>query len=178
MSLHLNLEFWTSNPLNSEDEDAKSAVEVVPSIGLTLKAIAIAQFEAAISPLSQEVSKLPTGRVSAGMLLQALNSFMRPLTHYLFSCLMTLPFVKLLGMLDNIIVETGGLKMPLRRVAVVSVIDSRTLSITPYDPKVMKNIPYPNLCFLSYIVANCPFSLLSPQICQWLNNLVNNSYSL
>lgn len=93
----------------TKDEDAKTAVEVVPSIGLTLKAIAIAQFEAAISPLSQEVSKLPTGRVSAGML-------------------------------DNIIVETGGLKMPLRRVAVVSVIDSRTLSITPYDPKSLKEV--------------------------------------
>lgn len=43
-------------------------------------------------------------------------------------------------MLDNIIVETGGLKMPLRRVAVVSVIDSRTLSITPYDPKSLKEV--------------------------------------
>lgn len=40
-------------------------------------------------------------------------------------------------MLDHIIVETGGVKMPLGRIAVVSVLDSKTLSVTPYDPNVI-----------------------------------------
>lgn len=40
-------------------------------------------------------------------------------------------------MLDHIIVETQGVKMPLSRLAVVSVLDPKTLSITPYDPDVM-----------------------------------------
>ncbi|KAL3526163.1 hypothetical protein ACH5RR_014535 [Cinchona calisaya] len=44
------------------------------------------------------------------------------------------------GMLDHIIVETGGVKMPLNRMAVVSVIDSKTLSITPYDPNTLKEL--------------------------------------
>ena len=39
-------------------------------------------------------------------------------------------------MLDHIIVETGGVKMPLSRLAIISVIDSKTLSVTPYDPDV------------------------------------------
>nr|KYP36222.1 Ribosome-recycling factor [Cajanus cajan] len=37
------------------------------------------------------------------------------------------------GMLDHIIVETSGLKMPF---AVVSVLDPKTLSVNPYDPEV------------------------------------------
>lgn len=41
------------------------------------------------------------------------------------------------GMLDHIIVETGGVKMPLNHLAVVSVLDSKTLSINPYDPNVL-----------------------------------------
>ncbi|GFY84629.1 ribosome recycling factor [Actinidia rufa] len=44
------------------------------------------------------------------------------------------------GMLDHIIVETGGVKMPLSRLAVVSVIDSKTLSVTPYDPDALKEL--------------------------------------
>lgn len=44
------------------------------------------------------------------------------------------------GMLDHIIVETGGVKMPLNRLAVVSVIDSKTLSVTPYDPNTLKEL--------------------------------------
>lgn len=44
------------------------------------------------------------------------------------------------GMLDHIIVETGGLRMPLNRMAVVSVIDSKTLSVTPYDPNALKEL--------------------------------------
>lgn len=41
-------------------------------------------------------------------------------------------------MLDHIIVEAGGVKMPLNRVAVVSAVDAHTLSVTPYDPSVTK----------------------------------------
>ncbi|KAK2969817.1 hypothetical protein RJ640_028097 [Escallonia rubra] len=44
------------------------------------------------------------------------------------------------GMLDHIIVETSGVKMPLSRIAVVSVLDSKTLSITPYDPNAVKEL--------------------------------------
>lgn len=41
------------------------------------------------------------------------------------------------GMLDHIIVEASGLKLPLSQIAVVSVMDSKTLSINPFDPNVM-----------------------------------------
>jgi ribosome recycling factor len=41
------------------------------------------------------------------------------------------------GMLDHIIVETGGVKMPLSRIALVSVLDPKTLSVNPYDPEVL-----------------------------------------
>ncbi|XP_020594115.1 uncharacterized protein LOC110034167 [Phalaenopsis equestris] len=44
------------------------------------------------------------------------------------------------GMLDHIIVEARGVKMPLNRVAVVSAIDAHTLSVTPYDPNTLKEI--------------------------------------
>nr|AKM76782.1 ribosome recycling factor [Geranium maderense] len=42
------------------------------------------------------------------------------------------------GMLDHIIVETGGVKVPLNRIALVSVLDSKTLSVNPYDPDTLK----------------------------------------
>nr|XP_043616558.1 ribosome-recycling factor [Erigeron canadensis] len=44
------------------------------------------------------------------------------------------------GMLDHIIVETGGVKMPLNRMAVVSVLDPKTLSVTPYNPSALKEL--------------------------------------
>ncbi|XP_028760667.1 uncharacterized protein LOC114719356 isoform X1 [Neltuma alba] len=44
------------------------------------------------------------------------------------------------GMLDHIIVETGGIKMPLNRIAVVSVIDPKTLSVNPYDLQTLKQL--------------------------------------
>lgn len=44
------------------------------------------------------------------------------------------------GMLDHIIVETNGAKLPLNHVAVVSVIDVKTLSVTPYDQDALKSI--------------------------------------
>ncbi|CAN4126493.1 unnamed protein product [Withania somnifera] len=44
------------------------------------------------------------------------------------------------GMLDHIIVETGGVKTPLCRMAVVSVLDPKTLSVNPYDPDSLKEL--------------------------------------
>ncbi|XP_031382489.1 uncharacterized protein LOC116196753 isoform X2 [Punica granatum] len=44
------------------------------------------------------------------------------------------------GMLDHIIVETSGVKMALNRLAVVSVLDPKTLSVNPYDPNTVKEI--------------------------------------
>ncbi|KAJ8428165.1 hypothetical protein Cgig2_028285 [Carnegiea gigantea] len=44
------------------------------------------------------------------------------------------------GMLDHIIVETSGVKMALNHLALVTVIDSKTLSITPYDPQTLKEL--------------------------------------
>ncbi|CAI9111545.1 OLC1v1011794C1 [Oldenlandia corymbosa var. corymbosa] len=44
------------------------------------------------------------------------------------------------GMLDHIIVESVSVKSPLNRMAVVSVIDPKTLSITPFDPNTLKEL--------------------------------------
>ncbi|OIV94721.1 hypothetical protein TanjilG_06184 [Lupinus angustifolius] len=44
------------------------------------------------------------------------------------------------GLLDHITVEISGMKMPLNRVAVVSVIDLKTLSVNPYDPQAMTKV--------------------------------------
>nr|GEW70990.1 ribosome recycling factor [Tanacetum cinerariifolium] len=88
--------------------DAGSRVEVV-DIGPIIKAAAVSEMEAGIEAVSNELSKLRTGRASAGML-------------------------------DHIIVETGGVKMPLNRMAVVSVLDPKTLSVTPYNPSALKEL--------------------------------------
>ncbi|KAJ8642678.1 hypothetical protein MRB53_004426 [Persea americana] len=93
----------------SRDDD--DTIEVIPDIRPTVKAAAVSQMEAAIVALSRELSKLRTGRASAGML-------------------------------DHIIVEANGLKMPLSRVAVVSVMDPQTLSVTPYDPNTLKELEH------------------------------------
>lgn len=44
------------------------------------------------------------------------------------------------GMLDHIIVETNGMKMPLNRLATVSVLDPKTLSVLPYNPETLKEL--------------------------------------
>ncbi|XP_070683465.1 LOW QUALITY PROTEIN: uncharacterized protein [Malus domestica] len=44
------------------------------------------------------------------------------------------------GMLDHIIVETGGVKLPLHQIAAVSVIDSKTLSIHPFDSTAISSL--------------------------------------
>ncbi|MCI24075.1 ribosome recycling factor, partial [Trifolium medium] len=36
--------------------------------------------------------------------------------------------------------ETGGVKMPLNRIALVSVLDPKTLSVNPYDPETLKQL--------------------------------------
>lgn len=81
----------------------------MPDIGPAVKENAMSQMDAAVVALSRELSKLRTGRASAGML-------------------------------DHIIVETGGVKMPLSRLAVVSVLDPKTLSVTPYDLDALKQL--------------------------------------
>ncbi|XP_058745683.1 uncharacterized protein LOC131618487 [Vicia villosa] len=93
----------------SKDEGGVSTVEVPSNIGPTIKASAASQMESAMAALSVELSKLRTGRASAGML-------------------------------DHIIVETGGVKMPLNRIALVSVLDQKTLSVNPYDPETLKQL--------------------------------------
>ncbi|KAL9258416.1 Ribosome-recycling factor-like protein [Drosera capensis] len=90
----------------NEDEDA---MKVTEDIGPSVRASTASLMESAIDALSRELSKIRTGRASAGML-------------------------------DHIIVETGGVKMPLNRLAVVSVIDSKTLSVMPYDPDNLKDL--------------------------------------
>ncbi|KAF9622476.1 hypothetical protein IFM89_031880 [Coptis chinensis] len=90
----------------SKDDDKKivEVVDIEP-----IKPTAISQMEAALVALSRELSKIQTGRASAGLI-------------------------------DHIIVETGGAKMPLSRIAVVSVLESKSLSVTPYDPNASKEI--------------------------------------
>ncbi|XP_052188666.1 uncharacterized protein LOC127799020 [Diospyros lotus] len=92
----------------SKGNDDASTVEIV-DIGPTVKATAVSQMEAAVDALSRDLSKLRSGRASAGML-------------------------------DHIIVETGGVKMSLNHLAVISVVDSKTLSVTPYDPNTLKEL--------------------------------------
>lgn len=94
--------------LGVANSDAASKIEVV-NIGPIIKATAVSEMEAGIEAVSHELSKLRTGRASAGML-------------------------------DHIIVETGGVKMPLNRMAVVSVLDPKTLSVTPYNPSALKEL--------------------------------------
>ncbi|KAG9447147.1 hypothetical protein H6P81_013275 [Aristolochia fimbriata] len=55
------------------------------------------------------------------------------------------------GMLDHIIVDTNGVKTPLPRIAVVSVVDSQNLSVTPYDPNTLKE--------LEHAIASSPLGL-------------------
>lgn len=88
-----------------DNEDIVVNLNIQPS----LKAAAVSQMEAAMEALSRELSKLRTGRASAGML-------------------------------DHIIVETSGVKMALSRMALVSVLDPKTLSIAPYDPNSLKEL--------------------------------------
>ncbi|KAI5404524.1 hypothetical protein KIW84_051617 [Lathyrus oleraceus] len=52
----------------SKDEGGVSAVEVSPNVGPTIKASAASQMESDMAALSVELSKLRTGRASAGML--------------------------------------------------------------------------------------------------------------
>ncbi|XP_060183699.1 uncharacterized protein LOC132613616 [Lycium barbarum] len=91
-----------------DDDDYGNAPAAV-NVGPTIKATAVSQMEAAIDALSRELTKLRTGRASAGML-------------------------------DHIIVETGGVKTPLCRMAVISVLDPKTLSVNPYDPNTLKEM--------------------------------------
>ncbi|XP_051117269.1 uncharacterized protein LOC127241990 [Andrographis paniculata] len=92
-----------------EDDDDSDEDDGVSDLVRSVKATANSQMEAAIEALSRELSKLRTGRASAGML-------------------------------DHITVEHYGVKTPLNRMAVVSVLDPKTLSVTPYDPNDLKEL--------------------------------------
>ncbi|KAJ4841651.1 hypothetical protein Tsubulata_034082 [Turnera subulata] len=92
----------------SKDDSGDSTAEAV-NIGPAVKESARSQMDAAVVALSRELTKLRTGRASAGML-------------------------------DHIIVETGGVKLPLTRLAVVSVLDPKTLSVNAYDPNTLKEL--------------------------------------
>ncbi|KAE8683545.1 3R-linalool synthase [Hibiscus syriacus] len=100
----------------------------LPILGL-LKASASSQMDAAIVALSRELAKLRTGRASAdGCCNSGLIEGVSQIETGRASA----------GMLDHIIVETEGVKMQLNHLAVVSVIDSKTLSVNPYDPNTLK----------------------------------------
>ncbi|XP_074270891.1 uncharacterized protein LOC141594799 [Silene latifolia] len=45
-----------------------------------------------------------------------------------------------IGMLDHIIVETRGVKMNLNRLALVTIVDHKTLAVTPYDAETIKEL--------------------------------------
>ncbi|KAF1885444.1 hypothetical protein Lal_00029333 [Lupinus albus] len=109
----------------SKDEAGVSTIGIPPDVVPNIKANAVSLMEAAIGALSAELSKLRTGRASPVIVitLQTINN----------GDIST-------GMLDHIIVEISSMKMPLNRVAVVSVIDSKTLSVNPYDPQTLKQI--------------------------------------
>ncbi|WMV53510.1 hypothetical protein MTR67_046895 [Solanum verrucosum] len=91
------------------DGDDYGSVTTAVNVGPNIKATAVSQMEAAIDALSRELTKLRTGRASAGML-------------------------------DHIIVDSGGVKTPLCRMAVISVLDPKTLSVNPYDPDSLKEL--------------------------------------
>lgn len=114
-----------------EDEVGVSTIEVPPDVGPKIKATASSQMEAAMAALSAELSKLRTGRASAGILMCVINHL-----SVKFNTQHTTDGHVSTGMLDHIIVETGGMKMTLNRVALVSVLDPKTLSVNPYDPQV------------------------------------------
>ncbi|KAJ4905528.1 Ribosome recycling factor [Raphanus sativus] len=93
-----------------KSKDDSGLVDVSLDIGPSVKATATCQMEAAIDALSRDLTKLRTGRAAPGML-------------------------------DHIVVETGGgLKMPLNHLALVSVLDPKTLSINPYHPDTVKEL--------------------------------------
>lgn len=69
-------------------------------------------------------------------------------------------------MLDHIIVESGGIKSQLGLLAGISVLDPRTLSVTPYDPNVTTynlsdNFDYYYYYYHYYIYLCCNFPLIA-----------------
>ncbi|XP_050233761.1 uncharacterized protein LOC126682207 [Mercurialis annua] len=108
----------------SRDDSDGDTLQVAASIGPAVKESAASQMDTAIVALSRELTKLRTGRASAGML-------------------------------DHILVEYDGVKMPLNRIAVVSVLDPKTLSVNPYDPNALKA--------LEKAIVSSPFGI-NPQV--------------
>jgi ribosome recycling factor len=116
-----------------ENDSRSDTVEAAaPDIGPTVKSAATAQMETAVVALSRELSKLRTGRASPGIIMICCYCFCWSI---LFSSADDITNVSA-GMLDHIMVETADVKVGLNRIAVVSVLDSHTLSVMPYDPNV------------------------------------------
>lgn len=90
----------------TKGDDGSSAPyeDVYPSV----KENTVNQMEASLESLSKELSKLRTGRVSAGMLDHVT------------------------------VVDNNGLRSPLTHVAAVTVIDNEKLRVTPFDSSIVK----------------------------------------
>ncbi|KAK1314985.1 hypothetical protein QJS10_CPA06g01376 [Acorus calamus] len=109
LGIHAEIRRGFAKGRKSRDDEVCDTVQVAPDIGPAAKSAAASQMEAAMVALSRDLSKLRTGRASAGML-------------------------------DHIIVEVSGAKVPLSHIAVVSVLDSKTLSVMPYDTNTLKEL--------------------------------------
>ncbi|CAK9161709.1 unnamed protein product [Ilex paraguariensis] len=127
------------NKEEEEDYDDKGNSVGTVNIGPSVKSATVSQMEAALEALSRELRKLRTGRASAGMSLSLAVIYVLLILAMEFVD-SNVGDIQFAGMLDHIIVETGGVKMPLSRIAVVSVLDSKTLSVTPYDPNALKEL--------------------------------------
>ncbi|KAH1210583.1 Ribosome-recycling factor [Glycine max] len=95
-----------------EDEGGVGTIEVPPNVGPTIKANAVSQMEAAMAALAipSEQATYRKGIPRSSLLIERNND----------GHVST-------GMLDHIIVETSGLKMPLNWLVVVFVLDQKTL---------------------------------------------------
>ncbi|KAL5159570.1 Ribosome-recycling factor [Glycine soja] len=94
------------------DEGGVGTIEVPPNVGPTIKANAVSQMEAAMAALAipSEQATYRKGIPRSSLLIERNND----------GHVST-------GMLDHIIVETSGLKMPLNWLVVVLVLDQKTL---------------------------------------------------
>ncbi|KAH7440868.1 hypothetical protein KP509_03G014600 [Ceratopteris richardii] len=105
--IHLRT-FAKAKKAKGNDDDSAPYVDVYP----TVKENAINQMEASLDALTRELSKLRTGRVSAGMLDHVT------------------------------VVDNNGMRSPLTHVAAVTVIDNDKLRVTPFDSSIVKCVEH------------------------------------
>eukprot|EP00250_Pteridium_aquilinum_P020282 c24767_g1_i6 orf=568-1326(-) len=98
--------FAKAKKSKGDDDSSTSFVDVYPSV----KDNAVNQMEAGLESLSRELSKLRTGRVSAGMLDHVT------------------------------VVDNNGIRSPLTHIAAVTVMDNEKLRVTPFDSSIVKCI--------------------------------------